>query len=263
MEYEQQSMGSRTKDFLSVLSGLDWQIAVTTTDPNSSQWGDGRFVPLKGLSSQYILQSTLPQTQAQTVLSNTLQRSETGSGSEQGIRATYRVVERAFTNSNPNHAAFFRPGAHFATILISDEDESDNTTKNDPLSLTSFIGKQFQNQKNFLFNSIITIPGDSNCKSSHGYTYGDRYKMMSNLTGGIIDSVCATNYADQVKGIAEKIRAMTKTITLQCQPVPGTPITIMKNGSPYNNNFSLNSLQLSFEVDLGAGNYQVNYSCLK
>ncbi len=262
MQYEQRNMGERTRNFLNVLHGLDWQIAVTTTDPNNIALGDGRFIPLTGLSNQFILNSTMNETQAQTVLSNTLQRPETGSGNEQGIRSTYRVVERSVTSGNPQHTNFFRSGAHFAVVLISDEDESANTTKNDPQSLVSLVHSTFNGQKNFLFNSIITVPGDTACRSTNGYGYGDRYKIMSELTGGVIGSVCESDYAGQVTGIANNIRNMAKSFTLSCLPVPGTEITITKNGLPFSASTSLNGLQLIFAEAIEPADYVLTYKCL-
>src|SRR5690606_4781259 len=107
MEYEQRNMAQRVSNFLSILQGLDWRIAVTTTDPTStsktnsdktqpSKVSDGLFLPIAGLNNQFYIDSTMNPVEAQTRLGNTLQRPETGSGSEQAINATYRVIERGY-----------------------------------------------------------------------------------------------------------------------------------------------------------------------
>ncbi len=263
MSYEQKSMAQRTRNFLSILHGLDWQIAITTTDDRQIVLGDGNFVELKGMSGKYLLNSTMNEEQAQTTLSNTLQRPETGSGKEQGIKATYRVVERAMAQNNSIHKQFFRDGAHFATILISDEDESDNGVKNDPQNLLSLINESFGGQKNFSFNSIITKPGDHACINGEGYSYGERYKVLSDLTGGVIGSVCETDYAAQVTGIAEQIRNMARTFTLKCVPLQEQGITITKNGQAYNQAFTVDGVKLSFNESIEPGDYQLVYHCLK
>lgn len=262
MEYEQRNMASRTRNFLSILQGLDWQIAITTTDPRNVSLGDGRFVPLSGLSNQYLLNSTMNATQAQTTLSNTLQRPETGSGAEQGIYVTYRAVERSLSASNPHHQNFFRNGSNFAVVLISDEDESDNTAKNDPQNLMTFINTTFNGQKNFSFNSIITRPGDTACRSTNGYSYGDRYKVLTDLTAGVLGSVCESDYAAQVTGIADKIRNMAKTFTLSCLPVAGTTINITRNGTAVTTPFTVNGMQLVFNEAIEPGDYKLVYQCL-
>ncbi len=264
MAYEQKSMADRVRNFMKIIDGLDWQIAVTTTDARDTQsGGDGKLLPLTGLSNQYILKNNLPIDQAQNILGKTLQRSETGSGSEQGIRATYRAVERSQSSSNPQHVSFMREGAHFATIVISDEDESDNTTKNDPAKLLQLIQGAYNSQKNFSFHSIITIPGDKACRESYGAAYGDRYQQLSKTTGGVVGSVCASDYAGQVEAIADSVRNMVKTLTLPCEPVVGTPISITRNGQAHNGGYKSEGRKLLFDSALPAGDFQVAYSCLK
>ncbi|MGE0632969.1 MAG: hypothetical protein AB7O96_11210 [Pseudobdellovibrionaceae bacterium] len=263
MEYEQTNMAQRTQNFLSVLQGLDWQIAITTTDARTGNYigSDGRFLQLNGMAGQYVLNSTMNGPQAQVALSNTLQRPETGSSQEQGIAVTYRTIER-YVAGNPTHQSFIRSGANFAVVLISDEDESANGTKNDPQSLVNLIQTTFNGQKNFLYNSIVTVPGDQPCLSTNGYTYGERYKLMSGLTGGVMGSVCEADYASQLTGIADKIRNMAKTFTLSCVPLAGKPITVTKNGVAVTNPFTVNGVQLSFETAIDPGDYEIVYHCL-
>jgi len=263
MAYEQKNMAERTRNFLSVLRGLDWQIAITTTDPGTKPvGGDGKFLELTGRKGEFLLNSNMGEANAQKLLSDTLQRPEIGSGNEQGIRSTYRVVERSLTGGS-THAQFFRSGAHFAVVLISDEDESANTTKNDPQSLLNFISSTYSGQKNFLFNSIITIPGDTACRKTYGYAYGERYKIMSELTGGVIGSVCASDYASQVTGVAERIRSMAQAFTLNCVPVQERGVRIYRDGVLVTEPYVLDGVRLSFAQAILPGQYRLEYSCLK
>lgn len=262
MEYEQRNMGQRTGNLLSVIRGLDFQIAVTTTDPRNVTLGDGRFIPISGSGGQTIIDSSMDEATAQARLSATLQRPETGSGEEQGIRSAYRVIERY--NANDSKArAFFREGAQFAVLVISDEDESANTFRNDPQSLVDMVHSSFGGQKMFSFSSIITRPGDTACRSTNGYTYGRRYDAMSRLTGGVIGDVCAQDYASQVTGIAENIRDLLKTMTLQCEPVAGRPIVLKKDGVEVSLAYTVEGLNLKFTNELEPGDYSVDYQCLK
>jgi hypothetical protein len=264
MEYEQKNMASRVKNLLSVIKGLDWQIAVTTTDPRDITLGDGRLVQLTGKKGQYILTSAMSDADAQTTLGATLQRTETGSGSEQGIYVTYRAIERSLAASGGN-VNFIRPDAQLATLVISDEDESANTAKNDPQGLLNFISSTYKGQKAFSFHSIITRPGDTACKNTNGYSYGYRYEQISKLTGGVIGDVCAADYAAQVQGIAEGVRKTLKTITLSCTPVVDAmrSVTVLKDGQPYTAKNSVQGLNLVFDDMLPEGQYQVYYSCVK
>lgn len=264
MQYEQRSMASRTAHLLSVIDGLDWQIAVTTTDPRNITLGDGNFIPLSGKTNQYILNSSMDKVDAQNTLSATLQRRETGSGLEQGIRSVYRAIEKSQTPGSIQ-SSFFRNGAQFAVLIISDEDESDNTAKNDPQNLINLINNTFMHQKAFSFHSIITRPGDTACLNGEGERYGDRLAHLSNLTGGIIGDVCATDYASQVTGIAQGIRDTLKVLTLQCEPLQnnGYSISIKKDGVPLSQSFIVQGVNLQFNSELEPGNYQVDYNCFK
>ncbi|MEQ1663842.1 MAG: hypothetical protein ABL927_00540 [Bdellovibrionales bacterium] len=264
MEFEQKSMASRTRNFLSVLHGLDWQIAITTTDPRSAAvGGDGRFLELSGHSGEYLLNSSMNENDAQLTLSNTLQRPETGSGSEQAIRSTYRSIERSLIPTEVNHKNFFRSGANFSVVLISDEDESANTTKNDPQSLLNLVLSTFGGQKNFLFNSIITVPQDTACLSTYGYSYGERYKSLTQLTGGVMGSVCESDYTAQVNSIADKITGMAKSFTLSCAPVASMGVEIVKDGVSLGVSYSVDGVKLNFATAIEPGNYQLKYHCLK
>lgn len=263
MEYEQKSMASRTGTLLSVLRGLDYQIAITTTDQRASAvGGDGQFLKINGTTNDYIIKSTTPEATAQAQLSSTLQRKETGDSVEQAIRSTYRVVER-YSANEAKARSFFRDGAQFAALVISDEDESANTPKNDPENLISLVHNTFNGQKMFSFHSIITIPGDAQCKATYGYTYGERYQTLSKLTGGVIGSVCAMDYTSQVTGIAQGIRDLLKTLTLQCQPLPEKGLTIKRDGAVVSAGYRIDGVNLKFDSELEPGDYSVEYSCLK
>ena len=290
MNYEQKSMASRVGSFLSILTGLDWQIGVTTTDPSSTKAvnttetkyssglkpptsstsiykhvSDGLFIPISGLPGQFYLNSTMHPADAQDKLGKTLQRPETGSGSEQAIYATYRSIERGFysNDANPIQKNFFREGAHFASLVISDEDESANNAKNDPENLLKLVSDTFSGQKAFSWHSIITKPGDTACKSTHGATYGERYNALSLLTGGMIGSVCESDYGAQLAGIANEIRQLVKSMTLTCAPLQQFPIVVSKDGVVYSKSFVVDGVNLKFDSELDAGNYSVQYECLK
>ncbi len=264
MEYEQKSMASRVRNFLDVVKGLNWQIAITTTDPSNKTYGDGRLVTMKGLSSTYILNSSMDDATARTVLSNTLQRTETGSGSEQGIYAAYRAVERSVESAGGN-TNFIRSDAQIAVVLISDEDESADGVKNDPANFVKYIQTQFGGQKAMNFHSIITRPDDKACLDGEGYSYGHRFAAMANLTGGVIGDVCASDYAAQVQGIAEGVRKTLKSITLSCTPVVDAShsVVVKKDGQVYNGTRVIQGLNVVFDDMLPAGSYDVYYSCLK
>lgn len=264
MEYEQKSMAARMSSFISQLAGLDYRIGITTTDPSNATYGDGRLVALSGLSGQYIIDNSYSAMDAQTILGNTLQRSEVGSSQEQGIYATYRAIERAIAPTlNPN-TGLFRPDANFATIVISDEDESASGFKNQPANLLSFISSTWQS-KVFAFHSIIVRPGDEKCKSDNLTVFGTRYAQMTSLTGqgtvggAILGNVCATDYGSQLSGIGQSVQQMQKVMDLDCDPL--STVQIKLNGSDFNQSYTLQGSRLVFASNLPLGNYELQYTC--
>jgi hypothetical protein len=269
MGYEQANMAKRMSTFLSVLSGLDWRIAITTTDPTSTVWGDGRLLEMKGLGKQYYISSATDAKKAQKALEDTIQRSETGSPSEQGIYATYRAVERSLIATEPQ-AEFFRNDANFATVVISDEDESDTQMRNTPENLLAFVKKTWPS-KNFAFHSIINKSGDVQCKNTYGNTYGATYEKMSKLTGAgmvggaIIGSVCEADYGSQLKGIGDSVQAMQKVIDLQCAPLgdASSSVVIQLNGSNYTAPYQVTGTRMMFQSNLPVGHYVLQYTCAK
>lgn len=262
MEYEQQSMAKRVGNMLKVIKDLDWQIAVTTTDPRNVNLGDGRLIPIYPGNLGLFLKSSMDMNEAQTNLGMTLQRPEQGSGSEQPINATYRFIERAL-GKDTAYKKFFRDNSNFAVIVISDEDESDNQFRNDPKNLINLVSTSFNQQKVFTWHSIITKPGDAVCRKTNGAAYGERLARFSEMTGGIVGSVCEADYASQVTGIANGIVNMSKSISLTCEALKQYPIVVKKDGVVYTKPYVQEGINLKFADFLEAGNYEVEYTCLK
>lgn len=263
MKYEQKNMADRVEKMLSVLKGIDWQIAVTTTDPRNVDLGDGRLIPIYEGNGSLILKSTaMSEQEAQHKLGMTLQRTEKGGNGEQAINATYRFIERALGKSTA-YKKLFRENSNFAVIAITDEDESNNEFRNEPKNLIDLVSTSFKQQKVFTWHSIITKPNDKKCKDTNGETYGVRYARFSEMTGGIIGSVCESDYGAQLTGIGNSIVNMSKSISLTCQALSQYPIVVKKDGVVYNKPFVQEGINLKFNDFLEAGTYSVDYSCLK
>jgi hypothetical protein len=269
MQYEQKNMAQRVGSMMNLLQGLDYKIGITTTDPSNTTYGDGRLVQMNGLAAgTFVLDKSVPLSTAQTVLGNTLQRKETGSGSEQAIYATYRALERYFDpNDKGPHKGLFRTDAALAALVISDEDESANNFKNKPENLINFVKTKWPG-KPFAFHSIITRPGDVACKNTNGAAYGEIYKKISELTGfgatggALIGDVCASDYATQLAGIGNSIKEMVNIIELSCQPYGSTSISVDLNGAAYTGSYQVEGKKLVFDQPLEVGKFNVRYWCL-
>lgn len=268
MAFEQQSMAQRMGSFMNQIIGLDYRIGITTTDPSSREWGDGRLLPLAGQSNRYVVDASMPQGQAQALIGNTLQRRETGNASEQGIYATYRAIERTLASgSNPNKL-LFRPDAGLAVVVISDEDESATGPKNIPENLVNYVQWVWPG-KLFSFHSIITIPGDDECRRTQGAAFGVIYEKMSRITGlgtvggAIVGSVCASDYGAQLSGIGDSVRQMNKAMTLQCEPVgpSNSSVVVRYNGANFTDPYEVIGTKLVFQRNLPLGRYTLTYRC--
>jgi len=265
MEYEQKNMALRMSTLIDQLQGLQWKVGIITTDPRDITLGDGRLIQMQGMPAKtFSVDWTLDPKKAQQVIGNTLQRPETGSGSEQGIYTTYRAIERVDIQTSPNRT-FFRDDAALATVVISDEDESAVGVKNQPENLIKLVQFKWPS-KNFVYHSIITRPGDTICLGTNGYSYGYAYDKISRLTGAgtmggaIIGSVCEADYGSQLKGIGDSVQQMVRTIVIQCDAVGS--IDIQKDGQTFNARYDRQGTRLVFENPLPVGKYTLKYFCL-
>ncbi len=227
MGTEQANMAARFSTLIDQLQGLDWQVGVITTDVSSdANLKDGRLIAMDTAGSQFIINSQMDINRAKEDFARVIQRKESGSGNEQGIKATYRALERALNSANatvdkPNRD-LIRPDAAFAVLVVTDANETPKTadTRNKGDNLINFVTNSYGGKKNFIFNSIIVKSGDSACKAKDGNeSYGVAYEDISQKTDGIIGTVCAVDYGSQLKLIGDKVVDQVKSIQLDCAPV--------------------------------------------
>lgn len=283
MNPEQSNMAQRFSTFIDKLDGLDWRIAITTTDmQRTPDKRDGQFLmfitnpnPRQGV---YFIDSTMPKATAKSLFATTIQRpASEGSGNEQGIGASYRAIQRSqdpatVTSSAPNRS-FFRTDAALSILVVTDADEtnaSGTLAYNIPENLLSFI-KTLWPSKPFIFNSIVVRSGDTACLGQSGNEgYGTMYERLSNLTGGVIGTVCATDYGAQLAAMGQTIVDLVRVINLNCQPVDYN-----KNGNVLDDVMinlqsgavmplsSVAGQSVTAQSQLPVGMHTVNYWCLQ
>ena len=296
MTNTQKQMAQKFNNFIDTLAGLDWQVAITTTDvedyknnlrpvrtpmkidlknhtkiPLVKAVGqDGHFLQFP--NHQYILNSSLSQKMAEEQFVKTIQRrSDEGSQWEQGIKATYRAIQRigdTQTDEGLAHAAFFRPDASLAVVLISDADESVPPGKmeeeaNTPAGLLGLITKTFGFDKKIVFNSIVVPDGDEAClKSDQRHeAYGLSYIKLSSLTNGSVGSVCASDYAKQLTIMGEKVQQVIHTWELECDGAQDLALTNTK-GQGIKIPMNIDGHFVHFSQTLPEGEYNLDYTCL-
>ncbi len=232
MDPEQRKMGERFNSFVSELRGIDYRIAMTTTDVESAKWNQGgRILPWIGTASRVLTPST---PRAEQIFRETVPRPETidcqsrndcPSGNEQPLRA----IELAMDQASTANKAFFRPGVDFVSVILSDEDEMSDGTSSQATSAPHVV-KHFESvfgaTKRFAVHSLVIMPGDAKCRAEQNSqtaavksaAYGVRAAALSSLTGGTVNSICDTDYAKDLAAISKEVRKLVSSFELHAAP---------------------------------------------
>lgn len=274
MKFEQKNMAERVSTFINSINGLDWQMGIVTTDVDDpySLTSDGKLLKFNSLST-YILNSKMEKSAVELAFGETIQRTELGSIYEQGIFATYRFLERDLKRTSK----LLRAGSTFNVIVISDADESpweDDlgkpviNKKNKPGELMKYLAANWGGKK-FQFHSIIVKDGDERClKMNNNENYGKVYSFLSNITKGIIGSVCENDYGSQLNSIGKKVQDLVKVIKLECEPKDkdGDGKLDIEISSDSTNPIEIDRVEgneVYLKKALDVGNYGLQYYCQK
>lgn len=278
MAEEQVGLSNKINGFMNIVKDLDWQVALTTTDPDvntrdkngvSRPWGDGQFRPLDSDTGNRFFMSSKTDslTTAQSALANAIMVGTSGSGYENSISNTFRALERR--SSSSAHAAFFRPSSHLVIINISDEDECGGGPcptfeKSIPKNLVNFVKAQFSDSKLFSFNTFSRAASDSQCSSA---IYTPIYEEMANLTGGVVGSVCSNDYTQGLSRIGSHVIELVRSVQLGCEPTDmdgdgkGDVVTKLANGQISQTSYTVNGTTVTFAQALPEGKHSFSYFC--
>ena len=278
MEFEQSNMADRFDTLISQLAGLDWRIAITTTEINTpdrfnNSRADGRILQIA--NNKYFISSRDDMNVAQQQFADAIQMEEEGSSSEQGIYATYRALERAkLQETTSMNSSFIRSDAALSVVVVSDANETPYggvfLDRNYPTKLLEYMAASYAN-KSFAFHSIIVKKDDRACLNLSGSgneSYGLFYEDLSTRTGGVIGSVCEADYGSQLRDIGRASANLVRNISLDCSPVDSdrngmkdVVITNVTNPAAVIPSYTVNGNQLQFSVALNSAQYRVNYIC--
>ncbi len=262
MSFEQAKMANAFSGFLTSISNLDYRIAMITTDSGLSSGpspynGNGAFQGGKLIEfapgMKYLERATYNK---ETLFNETINRKETKdcetSGFTQCPSGDERPVVTMTMAVQQSMAQFVRPKAHFAVIVLSDEDER-SVSKYNPCNYSVSADKNncegvkaafpFQPidepqafvdafraaapSKTMSVHSIIVKPGDLTCRSAQnnqipgsgvlgfeGYTIA----RLSGMTGGVIGNICESNYTNQLQQIGFTIADNVVSLPFRCRP---------------------------------------------
>lgn len=293
MNAEQKNMASRFATFIDQLKNLDWRIAIVTTDVSSKAYKkDGQFLIFDKTAFNtvaadgtvvtapdfYYIDSTMDVIKAKDSFGKTIQRpANEGSGDEQGIAASLRAVQRSqdpltVPESQPNRD-FFRNDAVLSVLVVTDANETNprgTQPQNTPQNWISTV-QTIWPSKPFVYNSIIVKSGDSACLAVNGNeAYGTSYEALSGLTGGIIGTVCASDYGSQLSKMGQAVVNLRRVVNVNCAPVNQNKnstllddvLVTLESGAtaPV---ATVSGQAITLANDLPAGTHQVDFWCLQ
>lgn len=268
MADEQKNMADRINNLLDRVNGLDWRIAIVTTDMKDKKIGDGRLLQFP--NKEYFITSKLSLAEAKKQFGQTIQRKETGDYEEQGIKATYRAIERAISQKETNdkfNKSFFRKEAALAVIVVSDENETGSATANTAKGLAALVTSHFGLGKMFKFHSIVVRPGDKTClKASSVHAEGKAYAALTTLTGGVLGDICAKDYGNQLTVIGQDMANTQNTFQLSCAPMDidnDGKVDIKVSSTNAVPGFVLDGDKIVFSKAPATGKYNIEYFCPK
>lgn len=257
MQPESNKLANKLVGFAKSLKqlGIDWQMCVLTTDLYGSSGAAQNWV---GLGKKIFAKADADartEAQATKIFVDTVNSFFPGpnmSGDERGIAALSRNVDQRASNG------CYREGSIVAPIILSDEDERSwggsqslydweknlaiaagaTPPSSSLLTLTSedqgnvyFDKMRSLGMGNLMVNSIIV--DNQSCRDSQQATLdannkwypayiGTHYGKLSNLTNGVINSICAADYSNGLTGFAQRISGSTHTFKLLCVPKAGS-----------------------------------------
>lgn len=230
MEAMQRSLGDRFASFASAVSGLDWQIGITTTDCSNGPHGIcGSLVPMAGTNSPILTPNTPG---FANVFKNTIVRPETVGCQQRGDCPTgdstpLKAALNALRKNSRLNNGFFREHAALAIVMLTNADE-DNIKPNAQSITPKMVRQELKNiwrdKKKMRAYAIAVLSGDNNCLSQQSAstlsTYGTYPTALAEETGGLSVSICAADYTPILSQIGDDLQSVPNFIQLSHRPNP-------------------------------------------
>ena len=201
MHQEQVNLSSKLSKLLSFVSGSDWRIAVTTTDPDR---GCQRAVISKN------------DPDPGSAFAAAIQAGTDGSGLERG-------VEQAIRGLQCNGGNWVREGSTIAVLLVSDEDNCSDGTKctgtdyDTASDLTNYLDGIRELGVNSRVYGIISHP-DQACSTA--LRPAPIYAAAVQESGGTWGSICDSDYSATLEAISRNIGTILESqFALSRQPI--------------------------------------------
>jgi hypothetical protein len=258
MSEEQTYLGNNFSAFINklVTAGHDFQTAVTSTDVCQEQipsdlaqrvcpvnYGGSAATRLRGSFVGDAGRKVLKHTDADIVtrFTNYTKVGINGSGFEHGLKAAQLAVEKV---TNGENDSLIRADAFLAVIVVSDEeDDGIGLSMKDPGNGRNFTEEgltTFKFTEDNMIDYLKTIKGAGKfsvsaiaptrnadgklCSAAHSKPNeeGTQYIKAAQKTGGIIQSICETNWNTSLAQIGYDLNAQITQIALPSKPDTAT-----------------------------------------
>ena len=233
MADEHALVAARFSAFSQALTGLNWQIGLTTTDTQSSLPGArGALLPLAGRTDR-VLTPQVPS--FDQVFGRTIRRPEsidcslTGRNCPSGLERPLMATALAIALSQPGQVnqGFFRERTDVALVIMTDEDEditgnpADHAVASEVMAAFS---SRFGRSKSLVAHSISIVPGDASCLASQAgqggveASYSTLVQELVESTGGYAASICDSDYSVVLRDIGRRIQEQVSSFQLKFKP---------------------------------------------
>lgn len=240
MSQEQANLSTKLEPLLSFISGTDWRIGVTTTDPADGCLRFGDYI-------------SRDQTDRVTRFQNAVRAGTEGSGNERGILQAIRLL-----TNDCNETPWIRNNSSLAVLIVSDEDNCQEGTQcpgddKDASALVGQLGQMRQVGVNARVYGLFWDPSDSQRECRTGFTQANIYKEAVEDTNGVSGSICSSDYSDTLSSISQAISVfLNKQFTLRYAPTPSS-LVVKVDGSVVTSGYTLTGNVVEFDNPPSSG----------
>jgi len=216
-------------------AAVDYHIATVTTD-NASFQGTTKVI-------------TTSTANGQSVFASNCSVGTGGSGTERGLMYGWNAISMAMSNTSPNQN-FWRDDAGLRVVFVSDEEDQSGSWST---YLSYFQGTK-ANPDHVILSAICGTNGATatSCSGAGGSAYpGTGYVDVANSTGGVLGSICESDWSSVLTSIAWISLNLADTFTLTYQAIPNT-IVVYVNGVQVTTGWS-------YDANLNAVVFQAGY----
>lgn len=147
-----------------------------------------------------------------------------GTGLEMGLEAARLALSEPLLSGE--NAGFVREEANLSVLVVSDEEDSSPDPVDDYLNDMSWVKGEdaFRDHSRFNLSGVVgdTPPefdGEPSCSSANGNaTYGSRYVYAANATEGLLESICAEDFAPIVENLGLTLSGLIAEFALSRVP---------------------------------------------